>query len=206
MKVLLINGSPHTNGTTFRALTEVAISLNENGIETEIICVGNLPIRGCLACGACREAGKCVQKDDIVDSIRNKIMQADGLVVGSPVYYASINGTLKCLLDRVFYSGKGFEHKPAAAVTVARRAGTTSAFDIINKYFTINQMPVVSSRYWNNVFGSNSQQAELDKEGMQVMKVLGNNMAFLIKCIDAGVKSGLTPPEIEKAERTNFIR
>ncbi len=206
MKVLMINGSPHANGTTFRALSEVAKSLKENGIDAEIITIGNLAIRGCLACGGCREHGKCVQKDDIVDNIRQKIIEADGLVVGSPVYYASINGTLKCLLDRVFYAGSGFEHKPAAAVTVARRAGTTSAFDIINKYFIINQMPVVSSTYWNNVFGSGAEQAELDKEGMQVMRHLGNNMAYLIKCIDAGKKSGVNPPKNIKKERTNFIR
>ncbi len=205
MKVLLINGSPHENGTTFRALSEVSSALNANGIETEIITVGNKEITGCKACAACVKLGKCV-KDDIVNEIIPKIEQADGVVVGSPVYYASLNGTLKSFLDRVFFAKKSFANKPAAAVAVARRAGTTSTIDIINKYFMINNMPVVSSQYWNMVFGSNANDAEKDEEGMQTMRTLGNNMAWLIKCINVGKESGVPLPEQEKKIKTNFIK
>ena len=205
MKVLLINGSPHENGTTFRALSEVSSALNANGIETEIITVGNKEITGCKACAACVKLGKCV-KDDIVNEIIPKIEQADGVVVGSPVYYASLNGTLKSFLDRVFFAKKSFANKPAAAVAVARRAGTTSTIDIINKYFMINNMPVVSSQYWNMVFGSNANDAEKDEEGMQTMRTLGNNMAWLIKCINAGKESGVSLPEQEKKIKTHFIK
>ncbi len=205
MKVLLINGSPHENGTTFRALSEVSSALNANGIETEIITVGNKEITGCKACAACVKLGKCV-KDDIVNEIIPKIEQADGVVVGSPVYYASLSGTLKSFLDRVFFAKKWFANKPAAAVAVARRAGTTSTIDIINKYFMINNMPVVSSQYWNMVFGSNANDAEKDEEGMQTMRTLGNNMAWLIKCINAGKESGVSLPEQEKKIKTNFIK
>ena len=205
MKVILINGSPHKNGTTFRALSEVASAIKENGIETEIITVGDKEVSGCRACSACVKLGKCV-KDDIANEIIEKIQAADGVVVGSPVYYASLNGTLKALLDRVFYAKKSFAYKPAAAVAVARRAGTTATLDIINKYFMINNMPVVSSQYWNMVFGSNGEQAEQDGEGMQTMRVLGNNMAWLIKCIAEGKKNGVMPPQTENHVRTNFIK
>ncbi len=205
MKVLLINGSPHKEGTTFRALSEVAYALNKNGVETEIITVGDKQIVGCSACGGCAKTSRCV-KDDIVNEIIEKIASADGLVVGSPVYYASINGTLKSLLDRVFYARKGFAGKPAAAVAVARRAGTTATLDIINKYFMISKMPVVSSQYWNLVHGNNGEQAEQDIEGMQTMRVLGDNMAWLIKCIKAGEKAGVTMPKQEQHIKTNFIR
>ncbi len=205
MKVLLINGSPHENGTTFRALSEVSKTLNVNGIETEIITVGDKEITGCKACAACVKLGKCV-KDDIVNEIIPKIEQADGVVIGSPVYYASLNGTLKSFLDRVFFAKKSFANKPAAAVAVARRAGTTSTIDIINKYFMINNMPVVSSQYWNMVFGSNGNDAEKDEEGLQTMRTLGDNMAWLIKCINAGKESGVPLPKQEKKIKTNFIR
>ena len=205
MKVLLINGSPHENGTTFRALSEVAFSLNENGIETEIITVGNQNVVGCDVCGACSKIGKCV-KDDLANVIIEKINQSDGLVVGSPVYYASLNGSLKSLLDRVFFAKKSFANKPACAVAVARRAGTTATLDIINKYFMLSNMPVVTSQYWNMVFGSNGNQAEQDKEGLQTMRVLGNNMAWLIKCIKAGRDAGIDPPEEQKHEKTNFYK
>ncbi len=205
MKVLLINGSPHEKGTTKRALTEVATALNENGVETEIITVGNLAISGCTACGGCAKTSRCV-KNDIANVIIEKIENADGLIIGSPVYYASINGTLKSLLDRIFYARKSFAGKPAAAVAVARRAGTTATLDIINKYFMISKMPVVSSQYWNMVHGSNGSQAEEDLEGMQTMRVLGENMAWLIKCIKAGEKAGVYLPEAKPAVRTNFIR
>ena len=205
MKVLLINGSPHTNGTTFRALSEVANSLNECGIDTEIVTVGDKPIVGCDVCGACSKIGKCI-KDDLANEIIDKINQADGLVVGSPVYYASLNGSLKSLLDRVFFAKKSFAGKPAAAVAVARRAGTTATLDIINKYFMLSNMPVVTSQYWNMVFGSNGEQAESDLEGLQTMRILGKNMAWLIKCIKAGKEASINPPEEEKHLRTNFYK
>ena len=205
MKVLMINGSPHENGTTKRALDEVAVALNQNGIETEIITVGNKNVSGCLACGACAKLGKCVT-DDIVNVVIEKLKEADGLVVGSPVYYASMNGTLKSLLDRVFFGKSCFANKPAAAISVARRAGTTATVDAINKYFTINNMPVVSTQYWNMAFGSNAEQVEQDVEGMQTMRILGQNMAWLLKCIDCGKQNGINPPEQEKHIKTNFIR
>lgn len=206
MKVLLLNGSPHEKGTTFRALSEVAKALNECGIETEIMTIGNKAISGCNACGGCAESGVCVKPDKIVSEVADKISAADGLVVGSPVYYASLNGTLKSLLDRVFYSKKSFAYKPAAAVAVARRAGTTATLDIINKYFMISNMPVVSSSYWNMVFGRNGVDAEKDEEGMQTMRNLGKNMAWLIKCINAGKEKGIDFPETESGARTNFTR
>lgn len=205
MKVLMINGSPHENGTTRRALNEVATSLNENGIETEIITVGNKNVSGCLACGACAKLGKCIT-DDIVNVVIEKLKEADGLVVGSPVYYASMNGTLKSLLDRVFFGKSCFANKPAAAIAVARRAGTTATVDAINKYFTINNMPVVSTQYWNMAFGSNAEQVEQDEEGMQTMRILGLNMAWLLQCIDCGKQNGINPPARENHVKTNFIR
>lgn len=205
MKVVLINGSPHKNGTTFRALSEVACSLNENGIDTEIITVGDQDVSGCSVCCVCTKLGKCV-KNDIVNVLIEKIEGSDGVVVGSPVYYASLNGTLKAILDRVFFAKKSFAYKPAAAVAVARRAGTTATLDIINKYFMINNMPVVSSQYWNMVFGSNAKQAEEDKEGLQTMRTLGANLAWIIKCINAGKKMGVEIPKIEDKIKTNFIR
>ena len=205
MKVLLLNGSPHPNGTTFRALLEVAKALNENGVETEILTVGDKQIVGCDVCGGCSRQDKCV-KNDIVNEVIEKINQADGLVVGSPVYYASINGSLKSLLDRVFFAKRSFANKPAAAVAVARRAGTTATLDIINKYFMISNMPVVSSQYWNMVFGSNATQAEQDEEGLQTMRVLGQNMAWLIKCINAGKKEGINPPLEQTHIKTNFYK
>lgn len=205
MKVLLINGSPHKNGTTFRALSEVANSLNDNGIETEIITVGDKEVSGCTVCLACTKLGKCI-KDDIVNELIEKIEKSDGVVVGSPVYYASLNGTLKAILDRVFFAKKSFAYKPAAAVAVARRAGTTATLDIINKYFMINNMPVVSSQYWNMVFGSNGEQAEEDKEGLQTMRTLGVNLAWIIKCIKAGKETGVDFPQIEQKIKTNFIK
>ena len=206
MKVLLLNGSPHENGTTKRALTEVAKTLNENGVETEILTVGNKRVAGCMACGGCAKTGKCVFDDELIFEIVKKIEEADGVVIGSPVYYASINGTLKAILDRVFYSKNSFANKVGASVVVARRAGTTATFDIINKYFAISSMPIVTSNYWNNVHGSNASQAELDEEGMQTMRVLGKNMAWLIKCIKFGKENGINPPVLEDKIKTNFIK
>ena len=205
MKVLLLNGSPHENGTTFTALNEVAKSLNENGVETEIVCVGNRDTASCNVCCACAKIHKCV-KDDFVNEIIEKIEQADGLIVGSPVYYAGLNGTLKSFLDKVFFAKKSFAYKPAAAVAVARRAGTTATLDIINKYFMISNMPVITSQYWNMVFGSNGEQAESDVEGMQTMRILGENMAYMIKCINAGKELGVKQPEEQVHIKTNFYK
>lgn len=205
MKVLLLNGSPHENGTTFTALNEVAKSLNENGVETEIVCVGNRDTASCNVCCACAKIHKCV-KDDFVNEIIEKIEQADGLIVGSPVYYAGLNGTLKSFLDKVFFAKKSFAFKPAAAVAVARRAGTTATLDIINKYFMISNMPVITSQYWNMVFGSNGEQAKSDVEGMQTMRILGENMAYMIKCINAGKQLGVKQPEEQAHIKTNFYK
>ena len=205
MKVLMINGSPHEYGTTRRALDEVAKELNESGIETEIVTVGNKSIVGCRACGGCSKTGKCVT-NDCVNEIIEKLINADGLIVGSPVYYSSMNGTLKSLLDRVFFGKSCFANKPAAAIAVARRAGTTSTVDAINKYFTINCMPVVSTQYWNMAFGSNAEQVEQDEEGMQTMRILGKNMAWLLKCIEFGKNNGINPPDPENHVKTNFVR
>ncbi|MBR5192608.1 MAG: flavodoxin family protein [Clostridia bacterium] len=206
MKVLLINGSPHPNGTTFASLNEIANTLNNEGIETEIITVGNKKISGCMACRGCTKTGKCVQTDDVVNEIIEKINDADGLVVGSPVYYASINGTLKCLLDRVFYSKTSFAFKPACAVACARRAGTTATLDIINKYFLISNMPIVSSCYWNMVHGSNAEDTKKDEEGLQTMRTLGKNMAWLIKSIKVAKDNGVKTPQLEDKIKTNFIK
>lgn len=205
MKVLLINGSPHENGTTYRALREVAKEINNNGLETEILCVGKENVSGCVVCGGCAKTGRCV-KNDIVNVIIDKIEKADGVIIGSPVYYASLNGTLKAILDRVFFGKKNFAFKVAAAVAVARRAGTTATLDIINKYFMISNMPVVSSQYWNMVFGSNGTQAEEDFEGLQTMRTLGKNISWLIKCINLGKENGVVPPEIEQKIKTNFVK
>ena len=205
MKVLLINGSPHANGCTATALREVEKTLNENGVETELIQVGHLDIRGCLACGQCRKLGKCVI-DDIVNEVGEKFREADGLILGSPVYYASANGTLTAFADRLFYSSSYDKTmKVGAAVVSARRGGNTATFDQLNKYFTINSMPVVSSQYWNQVHGNNAQQVVQDLEGMQIMRTLGRNMAFLLKSIQLG-KEAFGLPEKEPRVGTNFIR
>lgn len=203
MKVLLINGSPHKNGCTFTALNEVAKTLESEGIETRIFHIGKSPVRGCIACGACARLGRCVFDDDPANEMIKLIQESDGIVVGSPVYYAGPNGALCALLDRVFFAGSGFEYKPAAAVVSARRAGTTAAFDRLNKYFTINKMPVVSSQYWNNVHGLCADDVKGDEEGLQIMRTLGRNMAWMLKCI----ADGKTPvPAPEPRISTNFIR
>ena len=205
MKALLINGSPHANGCTFTALNIVAEELHKNGIETEIVHIGNKDIRGCVACGKCYELGHCVF-NDMVNEVASKLEQADGLVVGSPVYYSGPNGTLTNLLDRLFYSAHyDLRMKVGAAVVSARRGGTTAAFDRLNKYFTISEMPVVSSRYWNMVHGHTPEDVMKDEEGCQVMSVLVRNMAFLIRDIDAErERNGLHENVV--ASYTNFIR
>lgn len=205
MKVLLFNGSSHEKGCTYRALCEAAKALNEEGIQTEIIYIGNSPMSDCIACGNCAKTGKCVF-DDIVNEAAQKAKECDGFIFGSPVYYAHPSGRLLTFMDRLFYSaGKNFAFKPAASVTSARRAGTTASFDVINKYFTMCSMPIVSSTYWNHVYGSKAEDVEQDKEGLMTMYNLGKNMAWLIKCISAGKESGINAPENEKV-RTNFIR
>ncbi len=207
MKVLLLNGSTRKNGCTYTALCEVARVLGEEGIETEMIQMGGMPVRDCIACGKCKGVGKCAIDGDIVNELIEKAKTCDGFVFGSPVYYAHPTGQIQAVLDRVFYAGgKNFAHKPAAAVVSARRAGTTASFEVLNKYFTINQMPIVSSTYWNMVHGATPADVLKDEEGMQTMRNLAKNMAYLLKCIQAAGSQGIEPPEAEKAFRTNFIR
>ncbi|MDE6552091.1 MAG: flavodoxin family protein [Muribaculaceae bacterium] len=204
-KVLLINGSPKIKGCTARALDEVEKTLHESGVQTERIEAGTKDIRGCIACNFCREHGRCVF-NDIVNETAPKLAEAAGLIVGSPVYYAGCNGQVLAMLDRLFYSTSGtvdVNQKVGAAVISSRRAGSTSAFDEINKYFTIRSMPVVSSTYWNEVHGFTAEDVEDDQEGLQTMRNLGRNMAFLIKAIRAQKeKDGL--PEQEREKWTNF--
>ena len=205
MKVLMINGSPRPNGNTSLALREMETIFKAEGIETEIIQVGNKAIRGCVACGKCAEKGKCVF-DDAVNEVAPKFEACDGLVVGSPVYYASANATLVALLTRLFYSTT-FDKtmKVGAAVAVARRGGLSATFDELNKFFTISGMPVASGQYWNSVHGREPGQAAQDAEGLQTMRTLARNMTFLMRSIELGKeKYGL--PEREAPQRTNFIR
>lgn len=206
MNVLLINGSPHKNGCTHTALAEVAGQLNAQGIDTNIFHVGAKAVRGCIACGQCAATGHCVFTDDPVNKCIDLLKQADGLVVGSPVYYAAPNGGLCALLDRVFYAkSAAYAYKPAAAVVSCRRGGATAAFDRLNKYFTISNMPVVSSQYWNEVHGNTPDEVRQDLEGMQIMRTLGRNMAWLLKCI-AAARGTVPYPEREPAVWTNFVR
>ena len=205
MKVLLINGSPNANGCTFTALSEVSKTLNENGVDSEILQVGNRDIRGCIACRKCREAKKCAL-DDLVNETAPRFAECDGLVIGSPVYYAAPNGTVLCFLDRLFFS-TSFDKtmKAGASVVAARRTGCSTTFDVLNKYFTISGMPVVSSQYWNDLHGHMPGDTAKDEEGMQTMRVLGRNMAFLIKSISLG-KEHYGLPEKETRLFTPFIR
>ena len=187
MKVLLINGSPHKEGCTYTALKEVAGALEKNGIDTEIFHIGTKPVYGCTGCNKCGELGKCVFDGDVLNELAARCYEADGLVIGSPVYFAGINGALSALLDRLFVSSNGrLAYKPGAAVVSVRRGGAGSAFDRLNKYFTISQMPVVSSQYWNNVHGFVPEHVRKDAEGLQIMRRLGTNMAWLLKSIKAG--------------------
>lgn len=205
MKVLLLNGSPHAKGSTYTALHEMETVFHRQGIETDLIQVGHLPVRGCIACGGCRKAGKCVF-DDIVNTLAPKFQEADGLVVGSPVYYASANGTLVSVLQRLFYS-TGFDKtmKVGAAVASARRGGLTATFDELNKFFTISGMPVASGQYWNGIHGNNAAEACQDAEGLQMMRTLAANMAFLMEAI-ARERTSAGLPEKEPKTFTNFIR
>lgn len=203
MHVLLINGSPHAHGCTYTALSEVARTLEENGVSAEIIQVGHLDIRGCICCNKCSETGKCVF-NDAVNEVAAKLTAADGLVVGSPVYYASANGTLTAFLDRLFYSNQAdLSMKVGASVVSARRGGCSSTFDQLNKYFTISRMPLASSQYWNSVHGFTADDVRRDLEGMQTMRTLGRNMAFLIKSIALG-KEQFGLPLREPTQPTHF--
>lgn len=201
MKVLLINGSPR-QGNTFMALQEVEKALHEDGIETQIIHIGNQPQRDCIGCGACVEKKYCAFGGDTYEAVRAALPEADGIIVGSPVYYAGPTGALCSLLDRLFYScGRDLKYKPAASVVVCRRGGASSAFERLNKYFTIACMPVVSSQYWNCLYGQKPGEVAMDEEGMQTMRTLGHNMAWTLKAL-----SGHPRPQKEKPLRTNFIR
>ncbi len=205
MKVLLVNGSSHEKGCTYTALCEAARALNEENIETEIFFIGNEPMSDCIACGSCAKTGKCVF-DDAVNKFAEMAKACDGFIFGSPVYYAHPSGRLLTFMDRLFYSGsQHLKFKPAAAICSARRGGTATTFDVINKYFSINAMPIVSSTYWNQVHGAKAEDVSEDKEGLMTMYNLGKNMSWLLKCIEAGKEKGIEAPVNEKV-RTNFVR
>ena len=206
MKVLLVNGSSHKQGCTYTALCEAAKTLNEDGIETEIFQIGNPELRDCCGCNACKTTGKCVF-NDIVNEFIEKAKGADGFIFGTPVYFAHPSGRILSLLDRAFYAGGyAFAYKPGAAVASARRSGTTASFDVLNKYFTIANMPVVSSNYWNNIHGHVAADAMQDLEGLQTMRNLGRNMAWILKCIEVGKQNGIEPKSPEERIYTHFIR
>lgn len=209
MKVLLINGSPHENGCTYTALAEVAAQLNKHDIATEIFHIGKEPLKGCMGCGHCRksQSGYCVFDNDSVNTAIEKARLSDGFVFGSPVHYAAAAGSITAFLDRAFYAaGAVFAYKPGAAVVSCRRGGASATFDQLNKYFTINNMPIVSSQYWNSVHGNTPEEVKQDLEGLQTMRTLGNNFAWLLKSIDCGRKMGVSLPEKEPKIATNFIR
>ena len=206
MKVLLINGSPNEKGCTYTALTEVERTLNKNGIETELLWLGNAPVANCVDCGFCRQQGRCVH-DDAVNRVIDELDSISALVVGSPVYYAAASGQLCSFMDRLFHScGRRMAGKLGASVVSCRRGGASAAFDRLNKYFTISNMPIVSSQYWNQVHGNTPEEVMQDEEGLQTMRTLAENMAWLIKCIEAGRRAGIELPEYEKRIGTNFIR
>lgn len=207
MKVILVNGSPREKGCTYTALCEAQKAFEANGIEAEIIWVGNKPISGCIACNACRKHGKCFIDSDGVNEFVEKAKSADGFIFGSPVHYASAGGAITSFMDRAFYSGgSALRGKPAAAVVSCRRGGASASFDQLNKYFTINCMPIVSSNYWNQVHGNSPEEVLQDEEGLQTVRVLANNMSWLLKCIELGSKNGIPFPEPEAKISTNFIR
>lgn len=206
MKVILVNGSPHEKGCTYTALSEIEGTLNKNNIETEIFWVGNKPISGCLGCGSCIKTGRCIINDK-VNEFLDKVDSADGFVFGTPVHFASASGMITSFMDRLFYGRSNlFKNKPAAGIVSCRRGGATSTFDMLNKYFAMNNMPIVTSQYWNMVHGNNPEEVKQDLEGMQTMRTLANNMAWLIKCIEAGKNAGIQYPNNEPVVKTNFIR
>ena len=206
MNVLLLNGSPHERGCTYTALSEVARTLEADGVSAEILWLGRDAGIGCSGCGACAKLGKCVV-DDVVNRAAERARRCDGLIVGSPVHYAAASGQVTGVMDRLFRSaGDALRLKPAAAVVSARRAGAAAALDQLNKYFLFNQMPVVSSRYWNIVYGAKAEDVLQDGEGLATMRTLAHNMAWLLKCIEAGREAGVEPPVQEPPVKTNFIR
>lgn len=207
MNVLMINGSPHVRGTTRRALDEIAGALKNEQVDSEIMTVGQQAVRGCTGCGRCASSARCVAFDDVVNEAIDKMARADGLIIGSPVYFASPNGTLLSFLDRMFYAGGPvFAGKPAACVSAARRAGTTATLDVLLKYPTIKGMPIVTSNYWPMLHGASAADSEQDLEGLQVMRNLGRNMAWMLKCIALGRENGVPCPAPETPRaRTNFV-
>lgn len=206
MKVLLINGSPHKDGCTFTALSEVSKVLKENDIETEFLQIGIKPISGCLGCGKCSQTGRCIL-NDMVNEVHDRLEEFDGIVIGSPVYFASPSGQVQCFLDRLFQSAfYDFKGKLGAAVVSCRRGGAASTFDSLNKYFTITNMHVVGSQYWNQVHGFTKEDVRKDEEGLQTMRTLGQNMAWLLKSIKIAGENGLEEPEYEEHLWTHFIR
>lgn len=206
MKVILVNGSPKEKGCTYTALCEVEKALKANGVDTEIFWIGNNALSGCIGCYICTKSGKCVF-DDRVNEFAQMAEEADGFVFGSPVHYAAASGAMTSFLDRAFISAGGkMRGKIGASVVSCRRGGASAAFDQLNKYFTINSMPIVSSQYWNQVHGLTPEEVVKDEEGMQTMRTLGKNMAWLIKCVEEGKKAGIEIPEQETKIKTNFIR
>lgn len=206
MKVLMLNGSSKVNGNTNRALQEIGMQLEKEGIEYEIFQIGGAPVRDCIGCGQCSEAG-CAFTDDSVNEFVAKAKEADGFVFGTPVYYAHPSGRVLSFLDRVFYcSSSALAFKPGAAVAVARRGGTSASFDVMNKYFGISQMPVAGSTYWNLAHGRVPGEVEQDAEGMQTMRNLARNLAWMMKCFEAGKQAGVKLPEAERENKTHFIR
>lgn len=206
MKVLMLNGSANQNGNTNRALLEIGTQLQKEGVEFEIFQIGGKAIKDCIGCGKCTEQG-CFFTEDCVNQFIEKAKEADGFIFGTPVYYAHPSGRILSFLDRVFYSsGKVFAFKPAASVAVARRGGTSAAFDVLNKYFGISQMPIVGSTYWNLAHGATTGEIEQDAEGLQTMRNLARNMAWILHCIQAGKEAKVALPETERTYRTNFIR
>jgi len=207
MKVLLVNGSPHPTGCTNRALREVAAALETQGVGSELFWIGVKPLAGCIACGQCAKTGRCVFKDRV-----NEFLEVagdfDGFVFGSPVHYAGAGGAITSFMDRAFYASgpELFYMKPAAAIVSARRGGNTATWDQLNKYFGIKQMPIVTSQYWNMVHGNTPAEVEQDLEGLQTMRTLGYNMAYMLKCLEAGRTAGVELPQREPGQRTNFIR
>lgn len=207
MKVLMINGSTHENGTTSAALKVIAEELKAQGTDSEIICLGTAAVHSCMGCGSCQRTGKCVFGDDPVNAIGEKIKEADGYIFAAPVHYASPSGAVVALLDRVFYAyGKYMQFKPAASVVAARRAGTTASYDVLNKYIQINSMLQVPSTYWNMNFGANAQQAAQDEEGITIMRAIASNMVWLLKLLSSAKGTPLEKPVIIEKVKTNFIR
>lgn len=206
MKVLLVNGSPHKEGCTYTALCEVETTLQANGIETELLYLGKKPLAGCIACGNCFQTGHCF-RDDVVQDIQQRLEEFDGMVIGSPVYYSGPTGQLISFLNRLFYATENrMAGKVGAAVVSCRRGGASATFEQLNQYFTICNMPVVSSQYWNSVHGFTPDDVRKDKEGLQTMRVVGQNMAWLLKCIACGKQNGIVKPEYESRMRTHFIQ